>query len=130
MYMASKHALNGFIRSLAGLETLGIRVNGVAPGIIKTPLWTEHPEKLLAVDQERDIWVEPEEVAECMLRCVQDPDVGAGFVMEVTKNRTRNVEWRMDPGPEGPGATVTNRGAMQDEVYEWLKEPGWGVTRD
>jgi len=41
IYVASKHAMNGFIRSLADLDArLGIRVNGVAPGIIKTPLWT------------------------------------------------------------------------------------------
>ncbi|KAK0974442.1 hypothetical protein LTS16_005201 [Friedmanniomyces endolithicus] len=31
MYVASKHAISGFIRSLAQLDTVGIRVNGVAP---------------------------------------------------------------------------------------------------
>jgi NAD(P)-dependent dehydrogenase (short-subunit alcohol dehydrogenase family) len=31
LYIASKHAISGFIRSLAQLDTLGIRVNGVAP---------------------------------------------------------------------------------------------------
>jgi NAD(P)-dependent dehydrogenase (short-subunit alcohol dehydrogenase family) len=46
LYVAAKHAMNGFIRSLGHLDaTTGIRVNGVAPGVIKTPLWTEHPEK-------------------------------------------------------------------------------------
>jgi NAD(P)-dependent dehydrogenase (short-subunit alcohol dehydrogenase family) len=36
LYIASKHAISGFIRSMAELDgTLGIRVNGVAPGIIK-----------------------------------------------------------------------------------------------
>jgi NAD(P)-dependent dehydrogenase (short-subunit alcohol dehydrogenase family) len=46
LYVAGKHAMNGFIRSLGHLDaTTGIRVNGVAPGVIKTPLWTEHPEK-------------------------------------------------------------------------------------
>ena len=33
LYMASKHAISGFIRSLASLDTIGIRVNGVAPGV-------------------------------------------------------------------------------------------------
>jgi NAD(P)-dependent dehydrogenase (short-subunit alcohol dehydrogenase family) len=80
LYIASKHAISGFIRSLAQLDTLGIRVNGVAPvrslaafssdetsftdtisqGVIKTPLWTDHPEKMKMVDENRDEWVEPE----------------------------------------------------------------------
>ena len=40
IYVAAKHAMNGFIRSLSSLDAkLGIRVNGVAPGVIRTPLW-------------------------------------------------------------------------------------------
>lgn len=31
MYIASKHAISGFVRSLADLDKVGIRVNGVAP---------------------------------------------------------------------------------------------------
>ena len=91
LYMASKHAISGFIRSLAELDTLGIRVNGVAPGVIKTPLWTDHPEKMKMLDESVDAWVEPEEVAEGMLRCCEDETVVGGFVMEVLKGRTRNV---------------------------------------
>jgi 3-hydroxybutyrate dehydrogenase len=42
LYNASKHAISGFVRSLRGLEKrFGIRVSAVAPGLIKTPLWTE-----------------------------------------------------------------------------------------
>ncbi|KAK4502613.1 hypothetical protein PRZ48_006039 [Zasmidium cellare] len=129
LYIASKHAISGFIRSLAQLDsTLSIRVNGVAPGIIKTPLWTEHPEKLQMLNKEQDEWVEPEEVAEALLRCVEDEGVGGGYVMEVLKGRTRNVEWRMDPGPQGPGGTASERAAMAMEVFGWLGEPGWGKT--
>lgn len=91
MYHASKHAISGFIRSLASLDTLGIRVNGVAPGIIKTPLWTEHPEKMTMLDEAVDAWVEPEEVADALLRCCEDKDVVGGWVLEVTKGQTRNV---------------------------------------
>ena len=46
LYIASKHAIDGFVRSLADLDALGIRVNGVQPGIVKTPLWLDHPEKM------------------------------------------------------------------------------------
>nr|OQO23744.1 hypothetical protein B0A51_08964 [Rachicladosporium sp. CCFEE 5018] len=132
MYIASKHALSGFIRSLAPLEArLGIRVNGVAPGVIKTPLWTEHPEKMLMIDEANDIWVQPEEVAKAMLRCVEGEgdDVKGGTVMEVLKGRTRTVGWRNDPGPEGPGGLAGNWEKSVDEVFGWLGEEGWGVAK-
>ncbi|EMC93731.1 hypothetical protein BAUCODRAFT_112155 [Baudoinia panamericana UAMH 10762] len=130
LYMASKHALSGFIRSLAQLDFLGIRVNGVAPGVIKTPLWTDHPEKLKMVDESQDAWVEPEEVAEAMLRCCEDQTVTGGYVMEVVKGKTRYVDWKMDPGPSGLGANTANRAVMYAEVFQWLSEPGWGVPRE
>lgn len=149
LYMASKHAISGFIRSLAQLDgSLGIRVNGVAPGIIKTPLWTEHPEKLKMIDENVDDWVEPEEVAEAMLRCCEDDEVVGGYVMEVLKGNTRNVSeevvryadglsltylfqvhWMNDPGPTGPGANASNKAATIAEVFGWLSEPDWGVAK-
>ena len=50
IYNATKHAINGFVRSLAPLEAkLRTRVATVAPGVVKTPLWTEHAEKMKAV---------------------------------------------------------------------------------
>ena len=127
LYVASKHALNGFIRSLEPLDqTLGIRVNGVAPGVIKTPLWTEHPEKIKLVDEEQDEWVYPEEVAEGMLRCCEDDEVVGGYILEIVKNATRNVHWKNDPGPSGSGSTVSNRATLTKEVFDWLAEPNWG----
>lgn len=101
MYIASKHAINGFIRSMEPLdETLGIRVNGVAPGVIKTPLWTDHPEKMKMVDERVDEWVTPEEVAEQMLRCAEDDSIGPGIVWEVLKGRYRVVDWKNAGPPE------------------------------
>ncbi|KAI7363119.1 NAD(P)-binding protein [Hortaea werneckii] len=127
LYQASKHAVSGLIRSLAPLDSLGIRVNGVAPGVIKTPLWTEHPEKLKMLDTNVDAWVEPEEVADAMMRCCEDEGVVGGWVLEVLKGTTRNVDWRNDPGPTGEGADASNRATTIAEVYQWLAEPGWGV---
>ena len=128
LYSASKHAISGFIRGLAQLEDdIGIRVNGVAPGLIRTPLWTDHPEKMQAVD-DVDEWVMPDEVAEAMLQCVEDADIGGGYVMEVLKGQRRNVTAKNDPGPSGPGSTVSNREALTAEVLQLLAEPGWGVV--
>lgn len=130
LYIASKHAISGFIRSLAPLdETLGIRVNGVAPGVIKTPLWTEHPEKMKLLDEKQDVWVTPEEVAEQMLRCMQDPEIHAGYVLEVLKGKYRNVNWHDAGPPSGEGGTVANGAALAKEVFELLGEPGWGVVK-
>ncbi|CAK4032421.1 Carbonyl reductase family member 4 [Lecanosticta acicola] len=130
LYQASKHAISGFIRSLAPLDqNLAIRVNGVAPGVIRTPLWTEHPEKMLMLKEEQDEWVEPEEVAEAMLRCCEDDMVDGGYVMEVLKGRTRHVDWKMDPGPQGPGFSASNRAGMIAELLGSLAQPGWGVAK-
>jgi NAD(P)-dependent dehydrogenase (short-subunit alcohol dehydrogenase family) len=76
MYNATKHAINGLVRSLAPLEArLGIRVAAVAPGVVKTPLWTEHAEKIKAVGA-KDAWVTPEEVAEVMVALVDKDEMG------------------------------------------------------
>ncbi|KAF2868218.1 hypothetical protein BDV95DRAFT_160350 [Massariosphaeria phaeospora] len=130
IYVAGKHAMNGFIRSLGPLDaSLGIRVNGVAPGVVKTPLWTEHPEKMSFLDAAKDEWATPEEVAEAMLRCLEDPEMGGGTILEVGARQTRRVEQFNDPGPSGPGHTVSKVKEGYAEVHEWLGAEGWGCRR-
>lgn len=127
IYVAAKHAMNGFIRSLGTLDSkLGIRVNGVAPGVIKTPLWTEHPEKMAFLDESKDEWATPEEVAEAMLRCLEDPELGGGTILEVGAKQTRVVQQFNDPGPSGAGHTVSKLEKSYEEVYGWLGQEGWG----
>jgi short-subunit dehydrogenase involved in D-alanine esterification of teichoic acids len=130
IYVAAKHAMNGFIRSLGDLDArIGVRVNGVAPGLIKTPLWTEHPEKLQFFDENKDEWATPEEVAEAMVRCLEEPELGGGTVLEVGHKQTREVKQLNDPGPSGAGHTVSNISSKYEEVYGWLGENGWGVPQ-
>ncbi|KAF2114237.1 hypothetical protein BDV96DRAFT_112435 [Lophiotrema nucula] len=127
IYVAGKHAMNGFIRSLGHLDSeLGIRVNGVAPGIIKTPLWTEHPEKNKFLDSSTDEWATPEEVAEGMLRCLEEPELGGGQILEIGAGQTRLVKMLNDPGPSGPGHTASKIRDNYTEVFEWLGQDGWG----
>jgi hypothetical protein len=71
---------------------MNIRVNGVAPGVIKTPLWTEHPEKMTFLDETKDAWATPEEVAVAMLRCLEEAELGGGKILEVGAKQTRLVE--------------------------------------
>ncbi|KAF6782477.1 nad-dependent 15-hydroxyprostaglandin dehydrogenase, partial [Colletotrichum musicola] len=93
LYAASKFAVTGFVRSLAKLDqTDGVRITAVAPGVVQTPLWTEHPEKLVNLDESQDGWVTPREVAEAMLRCAEDDSVPGGSILEVGKNNTRLVQ--------------------------------------
>ncbi|KAJ4408467.1 hypothetical protein N0V91_003118 [Didymella pomorum] len=125
IYVAAKHAMNGFIRSLAALEPrLNIRVNGVAPGLIKTPLWTEHPEKMQFVAG-ADEWASPEEVSEAMYRCLVDETLVGGSILEVGKEQTRLVKALNDPGPSGKGHTVSRLEERYGEVFERLESEEW-----
>lgn len=128
LYIASKWAISGFVRSLGGLDsTLGIKVTAVAPGIVKTPLFTEHPEKLKMIDQENDVWVTPDEVAEAMLVSLEDANIPSGSIVEVGSEYTRVVQPFNDPGPMGrPGVRTGHGSGKVDEVYEWLATEGWG----
>ncbi|KAG2018930.1 hypothetical protein GB937_005568 [Aspergillus fischeri] len=132
IYVATKHAINGLVRSLAKLDSkFGIRVTAVAPGVIKTPLWMDHPEKLKMVDDKADEWVTPEEVAEVMLALIQQDSVSeiigdksgqgtqfpvqGGTILEVSKS-VRAVSPFNDPGPAGRrGNTVSDMNKVEDE---------------
>ncbi|TEA11026.1 15-hydroxyprostaglandin dehydrogenase [Colletotrichum sidae] len=135
LYAASKFAITGFVRSLAQLDqTDGIRITAVAPGVVRTPLWTEHPEKLVNLDEEKDGWVTPQEVAEAMLRCVEDDSIPGGSILEVGKNNTRLVQAFNDPGPDSDpskGLVARNVQKGTDMVYTWLRDATkWAVGRD
>lgn len=140
MYCATKHAINGFVRCLASLQDkIGVRVAAVAPGVVKTPLWTEHAEKSQAIKEGKDEWVTPELVADVMIDLIskdstpQNPQgvlggdvpvmvpIVGGSILEVTAGHVRNVAAVNDPGPAGrPGSTVSNMGALEDRVWKLL----------
>ncbi|KAJ5512270.1 Short-chain dehydrogenase/reductase SDR [Penicillium fimorum] len=146
IYCATKAAINGFVRSLANLDKkLGIRVTAVAPGVIKTPLWTDHPEKIKMVDDSTDSWVTPEEVAEVMLALVQQEQVSevigdrsgrgpqfkveGGTVLEVSKT-VRAVDQFNDPGPgTRPGNTASDYLTVEEESYQLMSQKGWGLPK-
>lgn len=130
MYCASKHAISGLIYSLESLDALGIRVNGVGPGVIKTPLWTDHPEKSKILSGEQDEWATPEEVAEAMLDCAQDDDLPGGTVLEVGHGNRRKVPLHDNPGPSNaPGLTTSEANVGGKEVFDWLAGPQWGRAK-
>ncbi|KAK1140218.1 hypothetical protein N8T08_010606 [Aspergillus melleus] len=146
IYVATKHGINGLVRSMAKLDRkFGIRVTAVAPGVIKTPLWTDHPEKLKIVDDKADEWVTPDEVGQVMLALIQQDRVseiigdqsgqgpqflvGGGTVLEVSKT-VRSVSPFNDPGPaDRAGNTVSDMNVLEDEVYGLLSQKGWGASK-
>ncbi|OAP59201.1 hypothetical protein AYL99_06499 [Fonsecaea erecta] len=132
LYRTAKHAISGFVRSLAKLEVPGdprlptVRVTAVAPGVIKTPMWLEQPDKMKWVDEDQDAWVSPEEVARVMLDLVQKPEFVGGTVLEVLKGSVRRVETLNDPGPRGkPGGTL-HPGDHKADVWDRLASGSWG----
>lgn len=127
----------------------------MAPGVIKTPLWTEHPEKFKLLTKD-DAWVTPEYVADVMTALVDQESieveagnvgggvgtglssgdsregkrmvrVEGGMILEVAKGRVRVVEQFNDPGPSGEGNTVGNMKMADEEIFERLGSGRWGV---
>jgi hypothetical protein len=142
VYVATKHAINGFVRSLWKLSDVGIRVAAVAPGIIKTPLWTETPDKMRIIDPSQGEWVTPEEVATVMLALIEQDEVslsiltpgeegakipvGGGTVLEVSKS-VRQVLPFNDPGPLGRRGNTMGRGTDVDaELLKLVQSGDWG----
>jgi NAD(P)-dependent dehydrogenase (short-subunit alcohol dehydrogenase family) len=68
--VATKHAVSGLTKSAAlQYATQGIRVNAVAPGLVRTPT-AERVKALHPGPQSR--WCEPEEVAEVVIFLYSD----------------------------------------------------------
>lgn len=150
LYHASKHGVQALVRSLADMEHLcGIRVTCLMPGVVKTPLWTDNPEKLQIVKEGKDVWVTPEEVAQVMLACVKDIEISSiiegsanangvgdkemiqikgGSCLEVLAGTVRDVPMFGNIGPQATGrkgASVSDGEKIYKEVLEELK-PGFG----
>lgn len=135
LYGASKFAISGFVRSLGpALEAdYGIRVNAVSPGLVRTPIWLEDKDKLANVNEEKDAWVTPQEVAEVMLGCVEGKERGGGVVVEVgAGGRVREVATYNDPGPDTrpeAGLIMYDDSIGVKQVHGWFKdEKVWGMA--
>ena len=116
----------------------------MAPGVIKTPLWTDAPEKLKLIS-ENDEWVSPDFVAEQMARLVEKEEievqapsattpgtsstrmakVEGGFILEVGR-KLRQVQAFNDPGPNREGNMVSGIPTAQREIIERLRQGEWG----
>lgn len=112
--------MSSFTRALAPLhKEYGIKVVAIAPCMVMTPLWTNHPDQFKAVDQKQDVILSPEEMAEAMLMLVESGDYEGGSVLEVLKGKTRLVKIDSEV-PNGEGATMSNMGLITEETLTLL----------
>lgn len=102
------------------LEVLAnIRVVAVAPGCVKTPIWTS--DKLPWLDEAVDTWVSTESVVETMIDLITNPKHVGGTILEVGVDVVRPVHLLNDPGPSGRGHTVAGIGAAVADVGKYVQ---------
>ncbi|KAL3422381.1 nad-dependent 15-hydroxyprostaglandin dehydrogenase [Phlyctema vagabunda] len=122
LYYASKHAIHGFVKSMGRLEKeVGIKINAVAPGIVRTPLWLDAPEKLSTFSPSHDIWVTPESVAAAMFDLLTSPEHPGGTILEIG-SECRHVQPLNDPGPQGAGFELSNMQVATDGIFTRLRK--------
>lgn len=145
LYHAAKWGLRGFVASLARLEERqGIRVAAVAPGVVKTPIWTDSPDKMRLVTVDGKVmtdkkWVTPEYVAEQMLALVvKDELVGpegekivvqGGLMLEVGASHVREIPMFNNEPPDTllPGMKVESSESVVQDTLGRINTTGWGM---
>ncbi|RVX71585.1 hypothetical protein B0A52_03769 [Exophiala mesophila] len=116
LYCASKHAVIGFVRSMAELDRLAsIKIVAVAPGMVQTPLWTDHPEKMKQYGYDPETAVTAEAVAEAMIDLVKNGSYQGGACLEVSINGTRTLGTFNIAPPKGGGTIVPQE--VRDQNY-------------
>ena len=104
-------------------------MTAVAPGVIKTPLWTDNPEKLRLLTQ-NDEWVTPEYVAETMASLIEketlkvaasgargtDSSVSGGLSTGDSREGTKTVEVH--------GGMILEVAKDKIRVVEQFNDPG------
>lgn len=145
LYVTSKWGLRGFIYTMGELEaTRNIRVAGVAPGIVRTPIWLDDEEKRKMVydseGKEQTDWTTPEEVAEVMYKiCTQNElttakgeklPVKGGSLIEVIHGDVRDVPiyGAQPPGTETnmQGLTIISAAKAWEDMNAAVAKPNWG----
>ncbi|KAJ5767452.1 NAD(P)-binding protein [Penicillium manginii] len=107
LYCASKHAVTGFVRSMAPCEELeGVKITAMCPwydiypttkrdfgliattdmlsSAVKTPLWTNQPDKMDQFNLDGAETVTAAQVGEAIVSLVEDGQYKGGTVLEIT----------------------------------------------
>ena len=127
IYAASKAGLSHFIRQCAFLEQASnIRVCGVAPANVKTPLWNDAKRESVYGESKGDIWITPEHVAMTLMDLTIKAEPMGGTIWEVGTASVRRVERLNDPGPDqqSAGSTAAGLSTLYAELEEGMKNFG------
>lgn len=127
LYTVSKAGLSNFIYQMRFLEEASnIRVCGVAPANVKTPLWKDAKREEMVDESHGDVWITPERIADVMMTLTTQAEPAGGTVTEIGAEKTRRVERLNDPGPDSsaPGHTFANMGLAYAELENGLKNFG------
>jgi NAD(P)-dependent dehydrogenase (short-subunit alcohol dehydrogenase family) len=101
VYALSKHAVMGFVRSVAPqLEQRGIRINAVCPGIVDTPMVAPQRDGLLAAGFPL---LQPEDVAGAVAAALASEGTGEAWVVQPGREPLR-FRFPGVPGPRTEGA--------------------------
>jgi NAD(P)-dependent dehydrogenase (short-subunit alcohol dehydrogenase family) len=102
IYGGTKHFLIGFVRSIAPqLETRGIRINAVCPGVVDTPILGEEGRARLR--SAGFPLLRPEDVADAVVAAVEAGGTGEAWVCQPGRD-PEPYRFRGVPGPRTPGA--------------------------
>lgn len=107
VYAATKHAVVGLTRALGPLlESDGITINCICPGIVDTPLLREGGQVLREMGFPL---IAPEQVAEAVVRAITDGTTGGAWVVQPGREPIR-YEFKGVPGPGGEWKGMTPPG--------------------
>lgn len=95
-------------------------MNAVAPARIRTPLWTDNPDKMKMVG-DKPGWVTPEDVAQVMMDLVEKEENIGGTILEIGST-IRRVQTYDDPGPRAGGNFVEHDPGFEDDMWVQLKK--------
>lgn len=98
--------------------TMNIRCCGLAPGAFSTPLWSEEKRSWMNNTE----WLPLSEVADALIRCIEDESIKGGDIFEVLTGKTRIMPLG-GPLPSGPGAGPVAEGGQEaaDRVVSFLR---------
>ncbi|GLA02071.1 hypothetical protein AnigIFM60653_001366 [Aspergillus niger] len=127
LYCAAKHAIWGFVKSMAPLDQLeGVKVTSICPGVVPTPLWDTVPGIRKQLSYDRVKHVPAEEVAEYMLELIQQGKYPGGSVVEITSSGSdgRRIipPWNVSPPKVYAGADKEMLGNFIEPVRAALKK--------
>jgi len=102
MYCATKHAIVGFVKSLAPTEPLtGVKITTLCPAGVLTPMFDASKQKQYSLKANKALTSDT--CAMHLLELLQKKQYPCGSVLEVTLTGTRLIpEWGVQP-PTGLG---------------------------